>query len=271
VTIPSGLEMQSYWTDFVKQFLYGDRVLFSILTSLAIDIPKYSSYILSYICYKHNLFSSYKIRPEKWPAKELVKRSVIHSIINSITAPFITYYVIYPMLVRNGMNMKAPIPNPILMLLQIAAFFFLLDTAFYWIHRALHHPLLYARIHKQHHNYITTITTGTEFASPLEVIFSNFGTTMLGPFLIPNVHPVTFLIYMFVRLIETLEAHSGYDFPTPWKFIRGSSRFHDYHHSHNKGNYGLISWTWDRWCGTDKDFRNFLERGDKDQDNKRNK
>ena len=53
---------------------------------------------------------------------------------------------------------------------------------------------------------------------------------------------------------ETIDAHCGYEFPLSiWKYLpfHGGPRRHDWHHSHNMGNYGAFTW-WDSWCGTDK-------------------
>ncbi len=46
--------------------------------------------------------------------------------------------------------------------------------------------------------------------------------------------------------------HSGYDLLTPWRLLR-STRPHEYHHSHNKGAYGIFPF-WDRLMGTDEAY-----------------
>jgi sterol desaturase/sphingolipid hydroxylase (fatty acid hydroxylase superfamily) len=40
-----------------------------------------------------------------------------------------------------------------------------LEFGFYWAHRFLHHPLLYARLHKQHHEYKGPIGFAAEYAT----------------------------------------------------------------------------------------------------------
>jgi sterol desaturase/sphingolipid hydroxylase (fatty acid hydroxylase superfamily) len=45
------------------------------------------------------------------------------------------------------------------------------DFLFYWAHRALHHPKLYGRIHKQHHLFKQTIGIAAEFAHPSILTF----------------------------------------------------------------------------------------------------
>ena len=49
--------------------------------------------------------------------------------------------------------------------MQMVAFQLFLEVAFYWSHRALHHPALYKHLHKQHHEYKGTIGFAAEYAS----------------------------------------------------------------------------------------------------------
>lgn len=50
-----------------------------------------------------------------------------------------------------GMSLTSPLPSTPTALLQTAGALLIYDAMFYWTHRLFHHPLLYARIHKQHH------------------------------------------------------------------------------------------------------------------------
>ena len=79
---------------------------------------------------------------------------------------------------------------------------------------------------------------------------------MIGA-LVMNSHPITLWLWIILRICETLEAHSGYDFPySPFHFFswQGGSARHDFHHSHNVGCYGSFTIFWDWICGTDKQF-----------------
>ena len=42
-----------------------------------------------------------------------------------------------------------------------------------WAHRALHLPAIYGYVHKVHHQYKTSIGIASEYAHPVEFIFSN--------------------------------------------------------------------------------------------------
>ncbi len=59
------------------------------------------------------------------------------------------------------------------------------DTLFYWSHRMLHHPAIYSKVHKIHHEYVNSIALCAEYAHPFEYIFGNVipsaaGFTILG-------------------------------------------------------------------------------------------
>lgn len=53
------------------------------------------------------------------------------------------------------------------------------------------------------------------------------------------------------RSLESNEAHSGYDFGM--FNLCGSCQYHDFHHSHNIGNYGIGTF-WDELMGTNVAF-----------------
>lgn len=76
----------------------------------------------------------------------------------------------------------------------------------------MHHPLLYSKIHKQHHQFYATVGIAAEYASPIETVFSSALPTFAGPILFGS-HPYSLWFYFALRMWETIESHSGYDFP----------------------------------------------------------
>lgn len=97
---------------------------------------------------------------------------------------------------------------------------------------------------------------------------------------------------MFVRLLETVEVHSGYDFPylnplhlipgyAGKKFLGGinffalflsipvsclstpGTRFHDFHHRNFLGNYGSTFIWWDWIFSTDQQYKEFKTEEDR--------
>ncbi len=124
------------------------------------------------------------------------------------------------------------------------------DAYFYVLHRTLHHPWLYGRLHKWHHQHRTPIALTGAYMHPLEQQLI-LGGLML-PIIVLRAHSITFFVWLFVRNWDTAEAHSGYDFPwNPTRLIPGyDPSFHDYHHSYFNGNYASLFSFWDRIAGT---------------------
>ena len=91
---------------------------------------------------------------------------------------------------------------------QLMTALLFLEFTFYWAHRLLHHPLLYARFHKQHHEYKGTIGFAAEYASVFEQLVATYVSTVLLP-MVRGTHPLLWLLWLDFRLSQTYEAHSG--------------------------------------------------------------
>ena len=82
-------------------------------------------------------------------------------------------------------------------------------------------------------------------------VFLNYVTTSHQPMVM---HIVTILW----KMQESCETHSGYSFRNTWLSKLGflnayRTEFHDFHHSHNVGTYGLNLFM-DFWQGTCDEF-----------------
>eukprot|EP01061_Rhynchopus_euleeides_P040350 TRINITY_DN693_c0_g1_i3.p2 TRINITY_DN693_c0_g1~~TRINITY_DN693_c0_g1_i3.p2 ORF type:complete len:323 (+),score=118.45 TRINITY_DN693_c0_g1_i3:60-1028(+) len=130
------------------------------------------------------------------------------------------------------------------------------SVVFYWAHRMLHHELLYAALHKQHHTLVGTVAWGAEYMHPVEQIFAGYLPTLGGIFLC-RTHPLLFHMWVVCRMHQTYEAHAGYSFHGTLLYKLGLTYsddviFHDFHHTVNKGNYS-VQWvdalfgTMDTW------------------------
>jgi len=155
-----------------------------------------------------------------------------------------------------GSPLPEDVPHWYTSLWQIAVCMVIEDTLFYWAHRMLHWPKIYGYVHKVHHQYKTSIGIASEYAHPIEFLVSNAIPFTAGPLLL-GIHYFTWWQWTILRIGETVDGHCGYEFPwSPYRLLpfSGSSTAHDYHHSHNVGNYASFFTWWDRWCGTDKSF-----------------
>ena len=68
--------------------------------------------------------------------------------------------------------------------------------------------------------------------------------------------------WLLVRLGESVDAHSGYEFPwSPFRLIpfSASAGYHDYHHLTSMGNFSTFFTWWDTLFGTNKPYYELLE------------
>lgn len=233
-----------------------DTIMWALGTWAALDVPFWLIILGTHLlCDKWGWGT--KIQPGKSPPDDLVAKTKMSvAVDNLVVHPAICFF-----LGRYapgwGFGAFGSLPSVWLWLMQLAAFHFCAETFFYFTHRALHSAMLYKRFHKQHHEYKVCIGIASEFASPFEVVFSNIIPFVAGPCLctfacgVP-VHFSVWAAYTALYIWETVDAHSGYELPAPIRYPFGSNALrHDWHHSHNNGNYGTFLCIWDRVLGTD--------------------
>mmetsp|Transcript_18838 Transcript_18838/g.18815 ORF Transcript_18838/g.18815 Transcript_18838/m.18815 type:complete len:318 (+) Transcript_18838:31-984(+) len=232
--------------------------------------------LVMYLIYHAELpfFERYKISNDPWPWKKnpelwkvQLKKTIKNLLFNNlIVVPLVASpsYFIEPSIVTSieaFPTWKQLIPQTI--------FFMLVeDTTFYWLHRLLHTPRFYGAIHKKHHEYINTIGIASEYAHPLEFAFGNLLPAAIGPLLLGNCHIYTIYMWNVIRLLETTDGHSGYDFS--WSAFRllplsGSANYHNFHHSHNVGNYSSFFTYWDTICKTNTHYWRYLSAKEKSE------
>lgn len=127
------------------------------------------------------------------------------------------------------------------------------------MHRIIHLPKFYW-IHKEHHEYNVTMSLAPQYAHPIEHIFANTIPVGIGYKLLSKVYPVhifTILIWITMRMFETCDGHSGYNWP--WgqsqllPFSAGGS-YHYFHHKQNVGNFGAVLNLFDVIFDTNKEY-----------------
>ncbi len=129
------------------------------------------------------------------------------------------------------------------------------ETYYYWIHRWMHRPGIYERVHRWHHESIET-TAWTAFSfHPLEAILQA-AFLPLSILLIP-MHAFAFLTLLAVMTLSATINHAGIEvFPASWgriPLVRGliGATHHDAHHKQARYNFGLYFTFWDKWMGTE--------------------
>ena len=134
-------------------------------------------------------------------------------------------------------------------IVSVATFLMFTDCLIYWIHRGLHHRLLYKYIHKGHHTWKVPTPFASHAFHPVDGFLQSL-PYHIYPFLFP-LHKVTYLmLFVFVN-VWTVSIHDG-DYRVPLliqPFINGSAHHTD-HHLLYKYNYGQFFTLWDRIGGS---------------------
>jgi len=137
---------------------------------------------------------------------------------------------------------------------SIAAYLLFTDTAIYWIHRWLHHPILYARVHKPHHRWVVSTPFASYAFHPLDG-FSQSMPYHIFAFLVPLNKFAYLGLFLFVCM-WTVSIHDGQGFYMGT--ILNGSDHHTIHHSDFNYNYGQYFTFWDRYCGTHRTPKNAI-------------
>ena len=129
---------------------------------------------------------------------------------------------------------------------QVPLFLLVTESTYYWIHRALHSPLLYKRMHKNHHKWV--------FATP----FAGFafhpvdGFLQGSPFTIfTHLFPMnkkTYTAFFAFNAFYTTILHEG-ELLKDSKVFNGPSN-HTIHHQRLNQNLGQWTTMMDRIAGT---------------------
>lgn len=127
----------------------------------------------------------------------------------------------------------------------------LYETYYYWLHRWMHLPAVYKKVHKVHHQSVhSTVFTSFSF-HPLEAILQSIFFPIII-FCIPF-HYSVLLIVLMLMTISAVINHSGtevYNHKFLLKYFIGSSHHH-LHHTQFKSNFGLYFTCWDKWMKTE--------------------
>eukprot|EP01065_Artemidia_motanka_P035385 TRINITY_DN43302_c0_g1_i1.p2 TRINITY_DN43302_c0_g1~~TRINITY_DN43302_c0_g1_i1.p2 ORF type:complete len:294 (+),score=87.07 TRINITY_DN43302_c0_g1_i1:42-923(+) len=189
---------------------------------------------------------------------ELLRKALIDAALSTLLiGPVLTWFA-YPAFVHFGVTMFGEMPSVGTVCRDLLLSSLFTDTTFYWSHRLLHHPRIYASVHKQHHEFKAVVGWASEYDHPLEDAVNTL-STVGGPILLGS-HGFVLVLYTVLRVHQTVDSHSGYSLPWPYSLwavwpCKTAAVRHDYHHTDNLGNYGDWLPFWDWLCGTDRHWR----------------
>ena len=131
-------------------------------------------------------------------------------------------------------------------LLQFPLFLLFTDFCIYWIHRGLHHPLVYKRLHKPHHKWIMPSPFASHAFHPLDG-FAQSVPYHVFPFIFPLQKFAYIGLFTFIN-IWTVMIHDG-EYVAKSAIINGAA-CHSAHHLYFRYNYGQYTTLWDRLGGS---------------------
>ena len=242
-----------------------DRLEFVVISVAVLEIVFWSSVMYWKMIEKYDLFgfkSKYAIKNKRSEATPELKSECLREVLlgHLLVRP-VLLYLVYPFL-KSNLDMSNGLlgfPDAKTILLHVFLSAQIDDFLFYWSHRILHHKMFYVRFHKKHHMFRKPTALATEFADPVEDALNTLATA-LPPVLLGS-HSSVFLLYTCLKLNQSIEAHSGFDLPFPYSLWNcrylgmDCAGAHDYHHSHNSGNFGGFFMFWDWAMGTDRTYR----------------
>ncbi len=145
--------------------------------------------------------------------------------------------------------------GPLYLVLSLAFMLVAHDTWFYWTHRAMHHPRLFALLHKTHHLSRTpTPWTAYAFSVPEAIVQAAFVPLFL---VFVPMHEIGLLLFLGIQIGLNVLGHSGVGMhpaafgPGRWLSWNSTTVHHDLHHEAGRYNYGLYFRWWDKMMGTE--------------------
>lgn len=201
--------------------------------------------------FKNKFTDKNRIQKNDFTKSDLI-RELSYSFQTSIIFGIILSFGFYPQK-DNLFNLAihAPILESALWLTFLIIFH---DTYFYWMHRALHHPKLFAWTHKVHHMSKNPSPFAAMSFQPLEAVFEIVWIVPLAYFL--PIEMGIWAIFSFIIILINVLGHLGVEiYPESWsqnrvlKYLNTSTN-HNEHHQYFHNNYSLYFSFWDRWMGT---------------------
>lgn len=129
------------------------------------------------------------------------------------------------------------------------------ESYYYWVHRWLHQPAIFRKIHKVHHQSNTT-SPWTAFAfHPLEGLM--LSVVLPITLMIVPMHPAVILVQLAIMTFTSVINHLDIEiYPRHFnhhvvgRWLIGATH-HSLHHKQFRYNFGLYFTFWDKWQKTE--------------------
>ena len=164
-------------------FSYNERVFFTVILAVSHTLPValHEAFLLA--IGKMKLFEDCRVQANRDVDTALVSKCWTHSFLNHFFfMPLFLYVAAYPIFVIYTDVLSFELPSTSIILYNLLICALLEDTLFFWFHYMLHHPLLYKRFHKKHHEFkvLTGYSIASEYTHPVESVFGNIVPVMVS-------------------------------------------------------------------------------------------
>ncbi|KAJ1551246.1 C-4 sterol methyl oxidase [Cladochytrium tenue] len=268
--------LEAQWLSLFRDNAHPGMTLAAVLFGVQ-ELAFLGRFLPYYIMDQIPFFLKYKIQGAATPAAD-VRRVLVHVLLSQVLLQLPMMMMFYGTCLFLGVELFA-VPFPPVWVLAAQQLYFALceDTYQYWVHRAAHFGPLYKYVHKVHHEFQAPFGIEAQYTHPLEVLLIGGPAFFSGPLswalyfsaaspATPRhlvLHVFSIALWLAVRMVLTVDGHSGYDFPWSlhhWLPVWAGADYHDFHHMAFVGCYSSTFRYWDWLCGTDKQYREHASR-----------
>ena len=139
--------------------------------------------------------------------------------------------------------------NPIWFVLSLILLPIFSAFHFYWIHRLLHVPMLYKRVHSLHHRNVSVGPWSGLAMHPIEHFL--YFSSLCIHWIVPS-DPILVIFHVLWLGPNAAMSHTGYEdlLIKDKRRLALGTFYHQLHHRYYECNYGNQEMPWDRWFGT---------------------
>ncbi|RHZ52576.1 hypothetical protein Glove_460g47 [Diversispora epigaea] len=256
------------WDEWFKSF-NNELIATALISFLMHEIVYFGRCLPFWIADFIPYFQKYKLQPKEVNTVQKQWKCMKSVLLAHFLMELPLIFSFHPVATLFGMEITTvPFPHWHKIAYQVAVFFVFEDTFHYWFHRLLHYGPFYKYIHKQHHEYSAPFGLTAEYAHPIEVLILGTGTIggpLLWVALTNDLHLITVFIWISLRLFQTIDAHSGYDFPWSLRHLLpfwAGAEHHDYHHMAFVNCFSTSFRWWDHIMGTDLMYKTYRKKKD---------
>eukprot|EP00040_Diaphanoeca_grandis_P021110 m.112429 g.112429 ORF g.112429 m.112429 type:complete len:201 (-) comp28193_c0_seq5:216-818(-) len=169
------------WVQLCERWPYGERLFVVLMGTIVHAVSLWVPCLFFYAVESTGTWNQHKIKRtlqgRASDKKLLDQRAFNEQVIGTFVFVPVLLCFAHPLLLMVNVPISSPIPTLTTTCLHIAAMIIGCDTMFYWVHRSLHHPMLYKHIHKQHHEYKATNIWASEYFGAVDLICNVLGGT----------------------------------------------------------------------------------------------